>query len=206
MCLKSAAKIGKTSTYQLVNFGSVKQKTDRLSKTDFTELKHLLSTPKNIAIVAHKSPDGDAIGSSLGLYHYLNKKGHNVSVIAPNDYPHFLKWMPGNDTVLKYDSQTEESQNLINNAEVIFTLDFNAFHRTGDMENVLEKSKGIKIMIDHHQQPDDYATYMYSDVSMSSTCEMVYNFITMLGDKNVTKKGTYFMLSTWRYSTLTKAF
>ncbi|WP_296312624.1 DHH family phosphoesterase [Winogradskyella sp. UBA3174] len=152
-------------------------------KAQISEVKTLLSTPKNIVIVPHKNPDGDAMGSTLGLYHYLKMFDHNVVVIAPNDYPDFLKWLPGNDTVLKFENQQEESNALITNADVIFTLDFNAFHRAGElMASPLEASTAIKIMIDHHQQPDDYAKYTYSDVTMSSTCEMVYNFIEMLGD------------------------
>jgi phosphoesterase RecJ-like protein len=152
-------------------------------KAQITSIKALLSTPKNIVIVPHKNPDGDAMGSTLGLYHYLKFYGHNAVVIAPNDYPGFLKWLPGDDTVLKFESQQDESKALINQADLIFTLDFNAFHRAGHfMAEALETSSATKFMIDHHQQPDDYATYTYSDVSMSSTCEMVYNFIEMLGD------------------------
>ena len=152
-------------------------------KAQIPELKALLSSPKNIVIVPHKNPDGDAMGSSLGLYHYLKNYNHNVVVIAPNDYPDFLKWLPGDDKVLKFDNQQEESKTLIENAEIIFTLDFNAYHRAGDgLAQEMETSTAIKIMIDHHQQPDDYALFTYSDVSMSSTCEMVYHFIDMLGD------------------------
>lgn len=152
-------------------------------KDQIPEIKSLLSTPKNIVIVPHKNPDGDAMGSTLGLYHYLIKYNHNVTVIAPNDYPDFLKWLPGEDTVLKYESQQEDSKILIENADLLFTLDFNAFHRAGDgLAELMEVSAAIKFMIDHHQQPDDYAKFTYSDVSMSSTCEMVYNFIEMLGD------------------------
>ncbi|MBC3847218.1 bifunctional oligoribonuclease/PAP phosphatase NrnA [Winogradskyella echinorum] len=151
-------------------------------KAQIPEIKALLSTPKNIIIVPHKNPDGDAMGSTLGLYHYLNMYNHNVVVITPNDYPDFLKWLPGDDTVLKFETQQKESKALIDKADLLFTLDFNAFHRAGDMEETLEVSKAIKLMIDHHQQPDDYAKYTYSDVSMSSTCEMVFNFIEMLGD------------------------
>jgi len=155
-----------------------------MNKQDLSSIKQLLSTKKKIVIVPHKNPDGDAIGSTLGLYHYLLKGNHQVSVLTPNDYPSFLKWIPGNDTILKYDSQTAPSDDLIENADIIFTLDFNAFHRTGNMETSLSKSQALKIMIDHHQAPDDYATYTYSDVSMSSTCEMVYHFIAMLGDES----------------------
>src|SRR5690606_2895826 len=107
---------------------------------------------------------------------------HHAKVIAPNDYPDFLKWLPGNADVMVYESDKNSAESLIENAEIIFTLDFNALHRAGDMETLLENSKAIKIMIDHHQQPHDYATYIYSDVAMSSTCEMVYDFIDLLGD------------------------
>ncbi|WP_194766040.1 DHH family phosphoesterase [Tamlana sp. I1] len=153
-----------------------------MNKEDVTGIKQLLATPKKIVIVPHKNPDGDAIGSTLGLYHYLLKNKHNAQVIVPNDYPSFLKWMPGNESILIHETQTKACNALINDADIIFTLDFNAFHRTGNMESVLSESQALKIMIDHHQAPDDYAKYTYSDVSMSSTCEMVYHFIDILGD------------------------
>ncbi|MDO7171792.1 DHH family phosphoesterase [Mariniflexile sp. AS56] len=153
-----------------------------MNTQDITNIKHLLSTPKKIVIVPHKNPDGDAIGSTLGLYHYLIKSNHHVQVITPNDYPSFLKWIPGEQNILKHDSQTKACERLIDDADLIFTLDFNALHRSGNMETVLAASSAIKIMIDHHQAPDDYAKYVFSDVSMSSTCEMVYHFIDMLGD------------------------
>jgi phosphoesterase RecJ-like protein len=153
-----------------------------MTQENINAIKALLSTPKQIVIVPHKNPDGDAVGSTLGLYHYLKNKKHKVTVIAPNDYPNFLKWMPEEDKILKYDAEQVKCDVLINEAEVIFTLDFNALNRIGNMEPVVTNSDAIKIMIDHHQQPDDYAQFMYSDVSMSSTCEMVYHFIDMLGD------------------------
>ncbi len=153
-----------------------------MTHSEIEKIKKLLASPKNIVIVPHKNPDGDAIGSTIGLYHYLLKYNHNATVISPNDYPSFLKWIPGNEHVLIYDYQTAASKSLIENADIIFTLDFNALHRTGQMEIALEHSKAIKILIDHHQAPQDYAKYIYSDVSMSSTCQMVYQFIEMLGD------------------------
>jgi phosphoesterase RecJ-like protein len=152
-------------------------------KAQILEIKSLLNSPKNIVIVPHRNPDGDAMGSTLGLYHYLKLHQHSAVVIAPNDYPDFLKWLPGDDTVLKFESQQDDSIALIDKADLIFTLDFNALHRTGNqMAEVLENSKATMLMIDHHQQPDDYAAYTYSDSTMSSTCEMVYNFIEMLED------------------------
>lgn len=156
-----------------------------MKKEDISAIKNLLQSPKNIVIVPHKNPDGDAIGSTLALYHYLSNQNHNATVIAPNDYPDFLKWIPGESSILKFETQITQSKNLIANADIIFTLDFNAFHRAGEqMAQVLETSSALKIMIDHHQQPDNYATYTYSDVTMSSTCEMVYNFIEFLGETN----------------------
>ena len=94
-----------------------------------------------------------------------------MAIIAPNDYPDFLKWLPGEETVIKYESQQDHSKTLIDNGDLLFTLDFNAFHRAGNgLAELMEASKATKVMIDHHQQPDDYAKYIYSDVSMSSTC------------------------------------
>jgi len=160
-----------------------------MKSNDIKEVKQLLAKPKQIVIVPHKNPDGDAIGSTLGLYHYLKSLNHNVVVIVPNNYPEFLKWIPGNDTILQYESETAKANILIEKAEIIFTLDFNSLSRTGNMESPLNVANGIKIMIDHHQKPEDYAKYMYSDVSISSTCEMVYHFLEMLNDlKYIDKK------------------
>ncbi|MCF8274928.1 MAG: bifunctional oligoribonuclease/PAP phosphatase NrnA [Flavobacteriaceae bacterium] len=159
-----------------------------MTKQDIQKIKLLLATPKHIVIIPHKNPDGDAMGSTLGLYHFLKKFNHYTTVIAPNDYPNFLKWIPGNNTVLIHDYQTDTCNNLIKKADIIFTLDFNAFHRTGNMETILEQSKAIKILIDHHQEPHNYAEFMFSDVTMSSTCEMIYHFIDMLGDTNLIDK------------------
>ena len=153
-----------------------------MNTAEILDLKKILSTPKKVVIVPHKNPDGDAMGSTLGLLHYLKKLGHSATVIAPNDYPEFLKWIPGTKEVLIHEEDTIASEALISEADLIFTLDFNALHRCGAMGTPIENSSAIKIMIDHHQQPDDYATYVYSDVSMCSTCEMVYHFIEMMGD------------------------
>ncbi|MBP9153279.1 MAG: DHH family phosphoesterase [Flavobacteriales bacterium] len=154
-----------------------------MSKTDFTELKELLSTPKKIAIVAHKSPDGDAIGSSLGLYHYLTWKSHNVEVIMPNDYPTFLKWMPGNDKIVIHEGNEKNAEALINEAEVLFCLDFNTPSRAFGLEDVLRNSDNVKVMIDHHPQPDGFVDFMLSDTSSCSTAQLIHRFAAMMGDK-----------------------
>ncbi len=147
-------------------------------------VKKLLSTPQNIVIVPHKNPDGDAIGSTLALWHYLQNRGHNATIVSPNDYPKFLKWMPGNEHILNFEKENSQAKGAIHHADLIFTLDFNHLGRIGQLQPLLEESKAKFIMIDHHQAPSDYAEIMYSDVAMSSTCEMVYNFIAFLGDES----------------------
>ena len=149
---------------------------------DINAVSVLLSKPQNIVIVPHKNPDGDAIGSTLALWHYLKNKGQKVHIVVPNDYPKFLKWMPGHEQILNFEKENSQAKALIEEATVIFTLDFNHLGRIGQMEPFLNDSQATFIMIDHHQAPSDYAHYMYSDVSMSSTCEMIYNFIELLGD------------------------
>lgn len=148
----------------------------------FEELKTFLEKPKNIVIVGHRNPDGDAMGSTLALKLYLDKKGHNCTVVVPNEYPEFLHWLPSSDTTYRFDWQNSQSQRAINNSDIIFLLDFNALHRVGsDMQNTLEKYPNDFAMIDHHQQPDDMK-YMYSDVEICSTSQMVYQFIEMNAD------------------------
>lgn len=149
------------------------------------ELKVYLSEPKNIVIVGHRNPDGDAMGSTLALYHYFKKKGHQPTVVVPNEYPEFLHWLPGSKTTYRFDWQNNQSQRAIKGSDIIFLLDFNALHRLGsDMQNTLEKYPNDFVMIDHHQQPDDFM-YMYSDTSICSTCQMVYHFIEMMGDTDL---------------------
>ncbi|WP_456314336.1 DHH family phosphoesterase [Pseudomonas shirazensis] len=150
---------------------------------DIQAIQLLLSTPKKIAIIPHRGPDGDAMGSTLALYHFLLKNNHQPTVIAPNDFPDFLSWLPGSETVKIFEKDIQTSTKILEEAEIIFTLDFNAFHRTGEMEHTLAKLTAPFIMIDHHQKPDDYAAYMYSDTTFGSTCEMIYNFISFLYKK-----------------------
>lgn len=145
-------------------------------------VKELLSIPQKIVIVPHKNPDGDAIGSTLGLWHYLKNSGQEAIVVAPNDFPKFLKWMPGHEHILNFERENSQAQEAIADASVIFTLDFNHLGRVGQMVHFLEGKDATFVMIDHHQAPANYADIMYSDVNMSSTCEMVYNFIESLGE------------------------
>ncbi len=152
-----------------------------MNVNEIKEIKELLATPKNVVIVPHRNPDGDAIGASLAIYNYLKKYNHNVTVVAPNDYPDFLKWLPNSKEVLKFDMQNRQSKKAIDEASIIFLLDFNALHRVGsDMENTLKDFIGTFIMIDHHQEPDSVAKYLFTDTSICSTCQMVYHFFEKL--------------------------
>jgi phosphoesterase RecJ-like protein len=144
------------------------------------EITAELSKAKNIVIIPHKGPDGDAMGSTLGLMHFLRDKGHKVNVISPNEYPKFLKWLPGNEEVVIYEKNKPRAEELIEEAEIVFALDFNHLSRVGDMQEILTASDAVFIMIDHHREPSDFANYTYSDAEMSSTCEMVYHFIDKL--------------------------
>lgn len=159
-----------------------------MNEKDIQAITELLATPKKIAIIPHRSPDGDAMGSTLGLYHFLLKLNQKPVVIAPNDFPEFLAWLPASETVLVYENDRANCTQILNDAELVFTLDFNALHRTGEMEQVLNKLTVPMIMIDHHQLPDSYATFTYSDTSFGSTCEMIYNFIVLLNQKSLIDK------------------
>ena len=152
---------------------------------ELQELKNNLISPKKISIIPHRNPDGDAMGSTLALYHFLKKLNHQVVVVAPNEFPDFLAWLPDADKVLVFERENDRAKKEIESSKLIFTLDFNALHRTGDtMSAYLETLDIPMVMIDHHQAPDDYAKYTFSDVAYGSTCEMVYHFIDALGYKD----------------------
>ena len=136
-----------------------------------------------ISIIPHKNPDGDAIGSCLGLCLYLRQLQLNATVVSPNDFPEFLKWLPAVDDIIIYDNDQERAKTQIEASTLIFTLDFNSLKRADSLSGLLEKQTATFVMIDHHQAPEDYAQVTFSDPSTSSTCEMVYRFIEAMGDK-----------------------
>lgn len=142
----------------------------------------LLKEPKKVIITMHQKPDGDAMGSTLGLYHFLIQLGHQVTVISPTNWAGFLDWMPAVDKVIDFEKDQEKSAMLIAETDWLFCLDFNVLHRTKTMEDILTKAQCIKILIDHHEQPQVEAfQYGISLTSKSSTCEMVYDFIVDAG-------------------------
>lgn len=157
-----------------------------MQKHEIEAIKLALETPKKIAIIPHRNPDGDAMGSTLGLYHILKQLQHEVVVIAPNEFPDFLAWLPESEKVMVFERSFDKCKTVLENSELIFTLDFNALHRTGEqMEKLLKTLTATSVMIDHHQAPDGYATYTFSDTAYGSTCQMVYDFIYQLGYENL---------------------
>ena len=149
------------------------------------EARELIRSANKIVITTHRSPDGDAIGSSLGLAHFLRKLNKEVEVIVPDGYPEFLHWLPGHEGVILYNIEAEKADRLIDEADLLFSLDYNLLFRTGGMTAKLESCGKDFILIDHHQQPGDYPLVSFSDTSASSTAEMIYSFIVELGERSL---------------------
>ena len=134
-----------------------------------------------IVIVSHVSPDGDAIGSSLGLAQFLDSQDKTVNVIVPNAFPDFLKWMPGSKDILLYDRYKEFADKLINEADIICCLDFNSLKRIEEMADSVATSPARKILIDHHLYPEDFCRIVISHPEISSTSELVFRLICRMG-------------------------
>lgn len=145
--------------------------------------KALVDTPQEVVILTHFKPDADALGSSLGLARYLSKKGHKVQVITPSDYPDFISWMPGNKDVLVFnpDKQQKVAQ-LINEAKLIFCLDFSSLNRINELGEMVAAASGKKVLVDHHLEPEHFADFEHWDGTAASTAELIYTLIAELGD------------------------
>lgn len=146
-----------------------------------TKFKEWQNECKQFVIIAHTNPDGDAIGSSLALYHYLKYLRKNVCVIMPNQFPDFLRWLPGADNIMNYDYYTDVANRRIAEADVICCLDFNKLDRVDDIAEKVRESKARKVMIDHHLDPEHFADITISHPDQSSTCELLYRFLCDLG-------------------------
>jgi phosphoesterase RecJ-like protein len=156
---------------------------------EITHLKEFLAEPKHIVITTHPKPDGDAMGSSLGLYTYLIQKGHHVKVITPTDYPGFLHWIPNNSEVIIFTEKQEESKQYVANADIIFCLDFNALVRINELGIYVRESKAKKVLIDHHLEPEGFEDYRLWTTSACATAQLVYEFIVnIMGDRHLLNK------------------
>lgn len=154
------------------------------TQSQLQEIKNLLLPENKVVIITHYNPDGDAIGSSLGLKHFLKALGLEPIVIVPNDFPKFLKWMPEAKKTIIADYKRKIASDAIKDADVIFCLDFNAHNRIGIVGDWLANATAKKILIDHHQQPEDF-DFVYSDVTIPATCQMIYHFIEALGKEDL---------------------
>lgn len=159
-----------------------------MTSSKLKELKTYLQKIRNIVIVTHWSPDGDAMGSSLALYDFLIQLKHRVTVITPNDYPSFLFWLPGNKKVLVFNRQKELAKKSLQKADFIFCLDFNSLKRIDKLGDEVGKSEAKKMIVDHHLQPEGFADFLYHNVKSSSTAQLVFELITELGFKNLINK------------------
>ncbi len=157
-----------------------------MHKENIEALKKRIESPKNILVIGHKNPDGDAVGSCMGWALFLKSLGHQVEVIMPNDYPDFLNWVPGQEEILLFSKDEEKIKALVKASDLIFTLDFNHFSRVGEgFAELLEASGKPFVMIDHHEQPGDYAAICVSHPEYGSTAELVFECIYHM---NLTEK------------------
>lgn len=147
-----------------------------------TKVKKAIDDVDKIVIVVHVGPDGDAVGASLSLWHYLMTIEKEPIVIVPTPFPNFLAWMPGAECVLDYENHKEKSDELINSAELIFALDFNTASRMGKMADAVLNAKAPKILVDHHLHPDSFSKITISYPEISSTSELIFRLICRLGD------------------------
>lgn len=147
-----------------------------------TALRQLLHYPQNVAIFSHRNPDGDAIGSSLAMQLYLEQHGHNVHVLFPSEYPLEFEFLPGAEDILIWDIHTEECKQVLDKKNLFIFMDFNSLSRIDKMGDYIKNLAGARILIDHHLYPESIADYTFSEPAASSTCELVYQFITGMGD------------------------
>lgn len=143
-------------------------------------VKRAVDNGSRFVVLAHKNPDGDAVGSSLAMYLYLRNIGKEAAVVLPNAFPAFLSWMPSAADVLFYDTAKEQCDAVIEAADVIFCLDFNVLSRTGDVASQVAASPAVRLLVDHHPQPSDEFDVLVSHPEACSTCELVYRVITSL--------------------------
>jgi len=182
-------------SYFIVNFAVYQRShftfwiVETLLMQNLQAFKTLLDSPKKVVITTHHKPDADALGSSLGLAGFLEKKGHSVSVITPTDYAGFLSWMKGNDNVIVYNEGNEEkSADLVEEAELIFCLDFSSLKRINELGEVVRQSGATKVLIDHHLEPEDFADFMHWSTDAAATAELIYDLICLMDERHLIDK------------------
>lgn len=154
---------------------------DMIRMQKMEQLQELLQSPLKIVITTHHKPDGDAMGSSLALYNALLQWGHAVQVVTPNDYGFFLQWLPGNAHVIEFEKQPQEAIQAIQQADLLFCLDFNDLKRVNELGEVIRAAAVPTVMIDHHLDPPGFEDYTFHNTAASSTCELIYDFLEHIG-------------------------
>ena len=152
-----------------------------IAEENIQKSRKIIDKYDKIIIVTHSSPDGDALGSSLALYHFLLEYGKQANVIVPNEFPDFLQWMPGAHDVVIAEKNPSMAEELFEAAELIFLLDFNVMKRIDQLEALASKSTAAKILIDHHLEPDIDCDITISHPAISSTSELIFRFICRMG-------------------------
>lgn len=158
---------------------SIRNETNIESK--FKQAGEWIEKSSQIVIIPHHNPDGDAIGSALGVFNLLIKYGKHPHIISPNDFPEFLDWLPGRPDVIIASRKRELAQTLIEQADLLIMTDFNCPTRIKGIQEWVLGSKAKKILIDHHPEPKDFADLVFSDTSVSSTAELLYEFFVGIG-------------------------
>lgn len=141
------------------------------------QIMNSIESAHNILITTHVSPDGDAIGSSLALYHYIKNRGKKVRLVVPNSFPYFLRWMEGINEIDIFEYNPTAGQTIIKNSDLIFCLDYNISKRVGDMGPFIEISHAKKILIDHHPLPGNIFDIIISKPEISSTSELIFRLL-----------------------------
>lgn len=152
-----------------------------LSDAELLQLKDYVTRYNNIVITCHLSPDGDAVGSSLGLMHALETVGKTVHVVVPDMVPRSLMFLPGAKDVVVFTKQEDVVKNVVDRANLIICLDFNALSRIDKLAPIIGSAKAKKVMIDHHLDPEDFCDLTISYSEMSSTCELVFRALMGIG-------------------------
>ena len=151
------------------------------AKEDLAKLQDFLSVPRRITLLGHVSPDGDAVGSTLGFASLLGTLGHSATVVYPTAYSDSFVFLPGASEALIAKDKPEEALRAIREAEGLFCLDFNETKRVEQLTAPLEESEALKLLIDHHPYPSDFADLSFSYPDRSSTCLIVYELIRAMG-------------------------
>ena len=163
---------------------------DVFASNSVIELKNKLKEASSIILTGHRSPDGDAVGSCLALWNHLKEHGINSTVVMPDEFPAFLNWMNGREEIILHSQYPEKAEELLKNADILLSLDYNSASRVGNLQQSLESSNAFKVMIDHHQMPEDFVDLTFSDEKSCSTSEMVFRLIESWGEEGSISSNT----------------